>query len=204
MSLLGIVPLGVYVVLHLWTNVSSLGGPAAWDAALAASRSHPGFLLLEILLGLALLIHTVVGLQLLRRWRPNNLQVRTFSNLKFFLQRLAGLGVGLFVVAHVIKARILPALSPAGKESWHGMREALSEPVTLTVYILGLLGVSYHLANGLWTALITWGVTVSERAQRRSQWVAAALFVLLLILSGLSIYGFLQPWPPAQAQLVLQ
>ena len=85
MSLLGIAPLGVYVVLHLWTNLSSLGGPESYNAALAASRRHPAFLFLEVLLGLAILAHTVVGVRLMLRWRPNNLEERTFGNLKFLL-----------------------------------------------------------------------------------------------------------------------
>jgi succinate dehydrogenase / fumarate reductase, cytochrome b subunit len=203
MSLLGIVPLGVYVVLHLWTNLSSLGGAESYNAALLASRRHPAFLVLEVLLGLAILVHTVLGLRLLLRWRPNNLEERTFGNLKFMLQRVAGLGVGAFIVAHVIKARILPAMSPAGVETWHGMREALSEPVTMTVYVLGLLGVSYHLANGLWTALITWGLTVTPQAQRRSQALAFVALIVLLGMSGLSLYGFLQPMDGASAALAV-
>lgn len=201
MSLLGIAPLGAYVVLHLWTNLSALGGPKAYNDALLQSRSHPAFLFLEILLGIAILAHTVVGLRLIKRWRPNNLEQRTFGNLKFLLQRVAGIGVGLFIVAHVIKARILPAMSPQGVESWSGMREALSEPITLAVYVLGTLGVSYHLANGLWTALITWGFAVTPKAQRQAQALAFAALFLLLGMSGLSIYGFLQPMGAFEASL---
>lgn len=203
MSLLGIAPLGIYVVWHLWTNLSALGGPEAYNAALMASRRHPAFLFLEVLLGIAILVHTVIGIRLMVRWRPNNLEQRTFGNLRFFLQRVAGLGVAAFIVAHVIKARILPSMSPAGVETWHGMREALSEPVTMTVYVLGLLGVSYHLANGLWTALITWGFTVTPRAQRRSLYLAFGALAVLLVMSGLSLYGFLQPLPEASASLAV-
>lgn len=193
MSFLGVVPLGVYVVLHLWTNLSSLGGAQRYDLALESSRNHPAFLALEVLLGAALLIHTVVGIGLLTRWRPSGGSTRYFRGLKFLLQRVAGIGVGLFIVAHVVKARILPAVQQAGgHENWAGMHEALSEPLTLTVYVLGLAGTSYHLANGLWTFLITWGLTVTPRAQQRAQWVSAAFLVVLLLMSGLSLYGFLQ------------
>ncbi len=193
MSALGMVPLSVYVVLHLWTNLSSLGGPAAFDLALRQSRHHPAFLALEVLLGLAILVHTVFGVLLMFRWRPNRLSVEYFRNFKFLLQRLAGIGVGLFLLAHVVKARILPAMSPQGIESWLGMREAFSEPITLLVYVLGMLGISFHLANGLWTALITWGFTVTPSSQRISQAVSMVFFAALLLMAGLSIYGFLQP-----------
>lgn len=200
MSFLGVVPLGIYVVLHLWTNLSSLGGPDAFNASLIESRRHPAFVALELLLGAAILVHVVFGVQQMLRWRINNLAARYFRNFKFFLQRLSGIGVGLFLVAHVVKARILPAMTPMGRETWQGMREALHEPITLTVYILGLIGISYHLAEGLWTFLITWGFTVTPAAQRRSEYLAVAFMLALLCMSGLSIYGFLQPMPDPYAQ----
>jgi succinate dehydrogenase / fumarate reductase cytochrome b subunit len=193
MSALGLFPLGTYVVLHLWTNLSSLKGAESFDQALRESRHHPAFIALELLLGLAFVLHIGFGLLLMFRWRPNRLSVEYFGNFKFLLQRVAGIGVGLFLLAHVINARIQPALTPAGFESWQGMRQALSEPVTFTVYVLALLGVSFHLANGLWTFLITWGLTVTPSSQRISQGVSLALFAVLLLMSGLSLYGFLQP-----------
>lgn len=190
MSFFGIVPLGVYVFAHLWTNLNSLAGPEAFDAALLRSRSHPTFLFLEIVgLGAPLLVHTVLGLGLLGKMRPNNARYRSLRNLKFLLQRISAIGILLFIGAHVVKARIAPAM--AGRvETWEGMHEALSEPITFGVYVLGLLGVSYHLANGLWTAGLTLGLTVSPRAQRISQGFSAVVFVLLLAMSALAVAGF--------------
>jgi succinate dehydrogenase / fumarate reductase cytochrome b subunit len=52
--------------------------------------------------------------------------------------------------------------------------------VTWFVYPLGILASCYHLANGVWTAGITWGLTVSAGAQRRWGYVCAALFVVTL------------------------
>src|SRR4051812_49220012 len=109
LSLFGVVPLGVYVVLHLWTNMYSLAGPAAFNQRLEESRNAPGFLFLEVFgLGLPILVHTIYGVLELFRARPNNARYNTFDNLKYVLQRVAGLGVGFFIAAHVIKARILP------------------------------------------------------------------------------------------------
>jgi succinate dehydrogenase / fumarate reductase, cytochrome b subunit len=193
MSILGVVPLGAYVLAHLWTNLSSLGGPEAFDAALTASRSHPAMLALEVFgLGLPILIHMWIGLKIILKARPNNLQYGTLRNLKYSLQRLSALGVLLFLGAHVIKARILPAME-GGHETWQGMHEALSEPITFAVYVLGLLGVSFHLGNGLWGTALTLGLTVSPRGQSRMEWISGGFFVLLLAMSGLSMYGF-QPF----------
>ncbi len=190
MSLLGVVPLGAYVVAHLWTNLHSLGGAEEFDAALTASRHHPAFLLLEIFgLGLPIAIHAGIGLKLILKMNPNNLKYRGLRNLKYFLQRVAGLGVLLFLGAHVLKARILPAAAGT-VETWQGMHEALSEVPTFAVYALGMLGISFHLANGLWGSAMTFGLTVSPRAQTRMEWVSGGVFVALLCMSGFAIYGF--------------
>lgn len=195
MSFLGIVPLGVYVVLHVWTNLSSLGGPVAFQEALHQSRRHPAFILLEILLGVAILIHFIVGLRLILRWRPNSIRVPTFSNLQFTLQRLSGLGLALFLVAHVINARLIPAFDGRGMESFCGMRHVFyHDKLTLPVYLLGLLGISFHLANGFWTFCLTWGLTRTVKAQRLMRFFSAGLFLALLTLSGVAVYGFMQPW----------
>jgi succinate dehydrogenase / fumarate reductase, cytochrome b subunit len=46
------------------------------------------------------------------------------------------------------------------------------------VYPIGILASCYHLANGLWTAAITWGLTISQGAQKRWGYVCGGLFVL--------------------------
>jgi succinate dehydrogenase / fumarate reductase, cytochrome b subunit len=190
MSLLGVVPLGVYVFAHLWTNLYSLAGAESFDAALKASRQAPGFIFLEIFgLGLPIVVHAWIGLKIIFKMRPNNLAYKKLRNLKYFLQRISGLGVLAFLGAHVVKARIMPAAAGT-VESWAGMHEALSEPVTFTVYALGMLGISYHLGSGLWGAALTWGLTVSTRGQKIMEWISACAFVLLLIMSSLAIYGF--------------
>jgi len=190
MSLLGVVPLGVYVFAHLWTNLYSLAGAESFDAALKSSRQAPAFIFLEIFgLGLPILVHAWIGLKIIFKMRPNTMQYKTLRNLKYLLQRLSGIGVLLFLGAHVVKARLMPAMA-GGTETWAGMHEALSEPVTFTVYALGMLGISYHLGSGLWGAALTWGLTVSTRGQKIMEWISAFAFVLLLVMSSLAIYGF--------------
>lgn len=191
LTLFGIAPLGVYVVLHLWTNMYSLAGAAAFNNAVEASRANPAFLFLEIFgLGLPLVAHTVIGLLEIRRGRPNNLRYGFLDNLRYLLQRVSAIGLALFIGAHVWNARISPALS-GRHEDFAGMHEALSEPLTFIVYALGMLGVSYHLANGLQTAAVRTGVVTSEAGRRRMTWVSGTVMVLLLAMSGLAMAGFL-------------
>lgn len=193
MSILGIVPLGAYVVAHLWTNLYSLGGEKLFDARIKETSSSPVFIFLEVFgLGLPILIHAGIGLRIMMKGRPNIKNYRTLRNLKYGLQRLSGLGVLLFLGAHVVKARIMPAMQGT-HETWQGMHEAFSEADTLTVYALGILGIAYHLGNGVWGAGLTLGLTVTPQAQARMERVSFAFFVLLLAMGYLSIWGFLHP-----------
>ncbi len=196
MSLLGIVPLGAYVVAHLWTNLYSLGGDKVFDEHLKTTNSSPAFIFLEVFgLGLPILVHAWMGLKIIARGRPNIGSYRFFSNLRFGLQRLSGLGVLLFLGAHVVKARILPAFGygehlVGGHESYAGMQAAFAEPATLTVYALGILGVAYHLGNGVWGAGMTLGLTTTPKAQARMEKVSMVFFLVLLAMGYLAIWGF--------------
>jgi succinate dehydrogenase / fumarate reductase cytochrome b subunit len=55
-------------------------------------------------------------------------------------------------------------------------------------YLVGVMACVYHLANGLWTAGITWGLWISPQAQER----ASKLFLVLGI--GLAIVGASAWW----------
>lgn len=198
LTLFGLVPLGVYVFLHLGTNLYSLAGEQAFNAAVDRSRANPAFFFLEVFgLGIPLLAHTVIGFREIRRGRPNNTRYGFLDNLRYLLQRVSAIGLALFIGAHVYKARIAPEpqFLVNGHESFAGMREAFHEPITLTVYVLGMLGIAYHLANGLQTAATRTGLVVSEAGRKRMTTVAGAVMVLLLAMSALSITGFLLDQP---------
>ena len=57
------------------------------------------------------------------------------------------------------------------------------------VYVVGTLSCVYHLANGLWTMGITWGVWTSAKAQARASVVCAAFGVLLTVVSMGALFG---------------
>ena len=49
------------------------------------------------------------------------------------------------------------------------------------VYPIGILASCYHLANGFWTAAITWGLTISNGAIKRWGYVCVGIFALTFI-----------------------
>ena len=57
-------------------------------------------------------------------------------------------------------------------------------------YLVCVLALVFHFANGLWTAAITWGLTISSGAQRRWGQVCAGVGIVLAVAGVLSVYGF--------------
>lgn len=109
--------------------------------------------------------------------RPNNLQYTTFSNLKYLLQRLAALGVLLFLGAHLWLAMIRPRFVRGHSEAFADIaHEMRTHTPTLVVYLLGTLGVAYHLANGLGSFAMGWGVVSSRRALRKWSGASSSSF----------------------------
>jgi succinate dehydrogenase / fumarate reductase cytochrome b subunit len=64
-----------------------------------------------------------------------------------------------------------------------------THPPTLIVYILGVLAVAYHLANGLHSFAMGWGIVSSRRALKKLEIAALITFVILLGMGWATIYA---------------
>jgi succinate dehydrogenase / fumarate reductase cytochrome b subunit len=64
-----------------------------------------------------------------------------------------------------------------------------SHAPTLIVYVLGTLGVSYHLANGLHSFAMGWGIVSSRRALKKLEALALVVFLGLLAMSWAAVYA---------------
>lgn len=189
-SVLAVVPLGVWTFVHLWNNLAAFQGAEAWQQAVTEYSSPFAEAITGVIVLLPLAIHTVWGLGRLATSRPNNLRYRFYPNFKYLLQRLAAVGVLLFLGAHLWLALIHPRAVEGHAEPFADIAQEMHfHRPTLVVYLLGTLGVSYHLANGAQTFCMSWGIVSSQRGLRRLEWVAVLVFVLLLAMSWGAIYA---------------
>jgi succinate dehydrogenase / fumarate reductase cytochrome b subunit len=97
-----------------------------------------------------------------------------------------------FLGAHIVLARIKPALRAdgTGHEDFCDLAGHMRHhPPTLTVYTLGVIGMAYHLANGVYTAAFINGLAVSPKASKQMQVASLALFALLLVFGLGSVIG---------------
>lgn len=187
-SLLAVVPLSIWVVVHLWENLSAFRGADAWTEEVT-TYDHPlAFFASSVVALFPIAVHTVWGIGRLASTRPNRLP--TFANLKYLLQRLSAIGLLLFLGAHVWLATLRPRLVEGRPEPFRDIAHEMHHHApTLVVYVLGVLGVAYHLANGLQTFAMGWGVVSSRRGLRKLDVFVWLTFVLLLAMGWGAVYA---------------
>jgi succinate dehydrogenase / fumarate reductase cytochrome b subunit len=184
-SFFGIAPITLYVLWHLSNNLYAVNGEAAFDGRLIQFEGNPLYRPLVILLVyLPLLFHALYGLVIGAKSRPNVLLRPAVRNWKYLLQRVSAVGILFFVPAHVYKTKFA-----VSQISFAHMREGMNEPLTFAVYLLAMLGVSFHLANGVWLAGITWGLWVGPRAQKRAEILSIVFGLVLVAVSFLIIFA---------------
>lgn len=200
-SLSGLVPVGAYMCVHLLTNASLVAGSDVFQNAVFAIHSIPflpvvewGFIFLPIL------FHAIVGVWIAMSGHSNTRNYTYTSNKRYSLQRITGYIAFLFIFTHVLHLHgwfhwdwWLKLVEPVGMAQFRPYNAASSLAKAMgslsifwpLFYLVGVLACTYHLANGIWTAGITWGIWISPKAQKRAS-VACAAFGVLIGLAGLS------------------
>jgi len=193
-SLLGLLPVGAFLVFHLWENSQSRFGAAHYNQEVVAALQGMNYLpLIELfLIALPLLLHAGYGLLVTRQGRPELRRYGYLRNWLYWLQRLSGIAILVFLVLHVGATRIQGIFEPAVRADLFGhMHELLSNPWIFSIYLVGLLLSVFHLANGLWSMAIVWGLTTSARAQTLFAYACTGVGVLLGLLGIHGLMGFL-------------
>jgi succinate dehydrogenase / fumarate reductase cytochrome b subunit len=205
-SLSGLIPVGAYMVVHLLTNASILNGPAAYQGFVYNIHSLGVILpLVEwVFIFIPLIFHAVVGMLIVLNGMPNSGTYRYASNKRYTWQRATGVIAFFFIFWHVFHMHgwihnewwITGIAKPAFGAQFRAYNAATSaalamkHTIIVLLYVVGVLASVFHLANGIWTAGITWGVWISERAQRNASYVCGAFGLLLAVVSLSAIWGF--------------
>jgi len=69
------------------------------------------------------------------------------------------------------------------------VRETFKMPIMIALYTLFVLAACFHGFNGLWTFMIKWGVTLTQRSQRLFLKCTTFLMVLVAFLGLAAIFG---------------
>ena len=193
------------MVVHLVTNASVLDSPATFQNNVyrihSLGRILPlvewGFIFAPIL------FHAILGVVIIRGGLPNSGTYPTSSNIRYSLQRATGMIAFVFIVWHVFHMhgwfhfeswidKIAHPLNGANFRPYNASTSlalAMRGTVIPILYAIGVLSCVFHLANGVWTMGITWGVWISPAAQRRANYVCGVLGVGLAIVGLSALVG---------------
>ncbi len=192
-SLLGLIPVGAFLAFHMWMNSQAWAGQEHYNEVVEKISSMNLVLLFEVFgIAVPILFHAVYGVVIWWTGKSNVGRYGYLHNWMFVYQRVSGFLVLAFILWHSWQTRLAVALDHSVKEDLFGhMAALLANPLTAALYLVGTALAAFHLANGLWTMAIAWGLTTTERAQKISFAAFMVVGVLITALGIRSLLGFL-------------
>ncbi|ASS95966.1 succinate dehydrogenase cytochrome b558 subunit [Peribacillus simplex] len=188
-SLLGVIPIGLFLIFHLSVNFMATKGEETFNGAVHLIEFTPVKILVEwVVIYLPILFHAVYGIYIAFTAKNNLGRFGFFRNWMFMLQRVTGIITLIFLVWHIWQTRVQAALGAT--VDFDMMAEIFSSPFMLVFYIVGIISAIFHFANGLWSFAVSWGLTVSPRSQRIMTYFTLIVFVLLSYIGISAIFAF--------------
>ncbi len=174
-TLSGVVPVGLFLLEHFFTNASATRGAAAYNSAVATIQSIPLLHFVEFFfIFVPLTYHGVYGLYRAFISGYNAGQYTWRRNVFFVLQRITGVITFVFIIFHLWTTRF------SGKAPTFDMvHQLVSNPAYFWFMVIGIVAASFHFTNGLWSFCNHWGIAVGARAQLIVGYVSMVLFVVI-------------------------
>jgi len=190
-SLSGILPLGIFLMVHMFINSMATLGQEDFNRGVSLLHSIPYLWFLElVLIFIPILYHAFYGIWVVYLTRNNITNYRYFRNWLFYLQRVSAIITLLFVTWHVVVLRFSEGFINSSIH-FEFVATALNQPIILVLYLIGLLASIGHFANGLWSFLVSWGVTVGEQAQKTAAYACFAVFIILTAVGINALLAFI-------------
>ena len=214
-SLTGIV-FGGYIVIHLLVNATLIegvrgenvsSGPTVFQQQVDKIHSLPFLVAVEwTFIYLPILYHTIYGIWIVVTGQPNVGRYGYMKNWAYVAQRISAIILAIFIAFHVLSMKGL-----FGSALTFDPTKATQTTVNhfhahwwvgYLVYPIGILAATYHLANGFWTAGITWGLTISAGSQRRWGIACIGIFLLTSMFGLTALFAALSKTPDYNLQNV--
>lgn len=174
-----------YVICFLLPYSAILGGPEPFDIIAMIGAKVPLIGTLRFLfVFIPLLFHAIFGLTLVYASEINVISYGTYKNWMYALQRLSAIIIIPFLAYHIYRTEIVFAFTEKYADYVY-MSALLSKTWVKAIYLAGIFAVSFHIGNGIATALFRWGITVSRRSQDMA---AMAMWAVTFVLA---VWGFL-------------
>jgi len=200
-SLTGLV-FGGYLVVHLLINATIAQFGEHFQVQVNKIHSLPFLTAVEWgLIYLPILFHTAYGIWITLTGQPNIDRYPYTKNWFYVLQRVSAIIIVLFMFFHVFALKVGmfgPTLTFDPHDAAYSVHRHMMGTggwwfLVWFVYPIGIIASCYHLANGLWTAAITWGLTVSAGAQKRWGYLCGGVFAFTLICGMVALIASTNP-----------
>ncbi len=199
----GIVPLGAFFFVHMFTNSKAMSGDKVFNDAVADIHHIPYLLFVEIFgIFLPLLFHSIYGIFISAEARPNLMNYGYGRNWFYIFQRITGVFLFFFIFFHILNLRfgLIPGLESYGNPVAGNADAAFAivsaefqNPIILGIYILGILATAWHLAYGFWLFAVDWGIVIGEQAQKYALYACLGLAVFLGAVGINAAIAFIEP-----------
>lgn len=187
----GIVPLGIFFAVHMFTNAKAMNGDKVFNEAVADIHHLPFLLFIEIFgIFLPLLYHSVYGIVISAEAKTNVGNYGYGRNWLYFFQRVTGIFLFVFLIFHLLHFRFglfssfgLTGVAVAGNadKAFAIVANDFKSLGILIFYILGVAATAWHFAYGLFLFAVDWGLVIGEKAQKYVLYGCAAV--------GLALFG---------------
>ncbi len=199
-SLTGVVPLSAFIAFHFFANSFSTVGAGSFNKIVDGLRGMPFLIAIEWgALFAPFLFHMFYGLWIVFRGSSNMKREPFVRNFSYVAQRVTALIMFVFIITHVISMKyiVIPEHNyPIGADYYAALREHFRNPYVYWWYVVAVAATVFHLANGICTFAMTWGITIGRNAQRVTAMAMAGVGVVLFFIALSSLNGFLKE--PAQ------
>jgi succinate dehydrogenase / fumarate reductase, cytochrome b subunit len=198
-SLTGVVPIGLFLLEHFFTNSRALQSGAAFDQAAKDLASIPYVVLVEALgIWLPILFHMVLGVIIATTWQSNVGRHGYARNWQYVLQRISGIALVFYILFHTWMTRFDSGYLHSAS-AYKYMQDQLANPGVFIFYVIGVVSACWHLGNGLFGFAIHWGLATGRNAQILAGRLAFGVFVVLTVvglnaLIAFTGHGFYPSW----------
>lgn len=194
-SLLGVIPIGAFLIEHIVSNWEAVKGPAAYGQQVYFLNHLPLVRVLEwVFIFIPILYHGVYGIYIWLRGKANVVYYPWAGNWLYVAQRYTGLIAFVYIGQHVWRQRFSGVDLPEHPAAaFAKVQHELANPWMLAVYVIAMLAICFHFAYGVWLFAAKWGITPGEKARRRFGWVCFAGGAVLAAMGLISIWAFVSP-----------
>ena len=217
-SLAGIV-FGGYIVVHLLINATLLQATFPFVFGVEqdvyqtqVDRIHDTPFLVAVewtAIYLPILFHAIYGTLVVFSGKPNVDRYGYGKNWAYTAQRATSILLLFFIAFHVLTmkgvfggdlgtrltfdpdAATITTVNHMNAAWWIGY----------VVYPIGILSATFHLANGFWTAGITWGLTITKQSQRLWGFACVGLFAFTTFCGFGTLFATLAAEPDYSARV---